>query len=649
MPFKNLPDAANKLWESVYNSSKDNGDSEEIAAKKAWATVSRAYKKVGDKWVKKSDIVPEFSMAIVNAPYDKVTGEMRWKAVASDASPDLYGERMDLGLYESFITNIEEEQQPPESFRSLVTSDYWKGGMPYVSVSHYPDLNGDAVPGTTKALYIDGERFKAKGVFFDNDLGRVCHRALNKDIQEKLPQDKRIRVSIAFLDLAHRHGDGVIFERNSLDDFCPECAAGVGGKVYLKGYLVHLALTRSPVNPRTEVEVERAMTTRKEDAASIIGDEEAEKLEEKAALVGKSEALIVKAEDDEVDGEVSEATEQAEEFVEREAGLTAEEESVEVVVAESATEKDKAAQKARSKKYGIAILAQGAVTKPSKWESVPDSQWGDPVNYRYPMPDEAHARNAAARFAQENGSYRGRKVVGERIAKREKALGVGKEKADTIDVPRSDAVAVLELPYGGAISLADAMAAQEAQEEMWRISSVWAIFRDVVWNILDRADVEDKKGALSAAVDEFKGALTAKSMLMEQPDSLFTKIRSLYDNVVAARALTADEQSKRQAVQPALDEVGAAIVAELKPAASQAEEPKELDINKVKSLIAESLAPISDQLAVIAARLARPSEPKAVPVPRSMSPQAMRSLFQTQEAKLSPIDKLARRSVGLPD
>jgi len=387
------------------------------------------------------------------------------------------------------------------------------------------------------------------------------------------------------------------------------------------------------------------MPTRKEDAASIIGDEEAEKLEEKAALVGKSEALIVKAEDD----KVSEATEQAEEFVEREAGLTAEEESVEVVVAESATEKDKAAQKARSKKYGIAILAQGAVTKPSKWESVPDSQWGDPVNYRYPMPDEAHARNAAARFAQENGSYRGRKVVGERIAKREKALGVGKEKADTIDVPKSDAVAVLELPYGGAISLADAMAAQEAQEEMWRISSVWAIFRDVVWNILDRADVEDKKGALSAAVDEFKGALTAKSMLMEQPDSLFTKIRSLYDNVVAARALTAGEQEKHQAVQPALDEVGAAIVAELKPAASQAEEPKELDINKVKSLIAESLAPISDQLAVIAARLARPSEPKAVPVPRSMSPQAMRSLFQTQEAKLSPIDKLARRSVGLPD
>uniref|UniRef100_A0A6H1ZBI7 Uncharacterized protein n=1 Tax=viral metagenome TaxID=1070528 RepID=A0A6H1ZBI7_9ZZZZ len=548
MPFKNLSDAANKLWESVYNSSKDKGDSEEIAAKKAWAAVSRAYKKVGDKWVKKSDVVLEFSMAITNAPYDKATGELRWKAVASDTNTDLYGERMDLGLYESFISNIQEEYPPPEAFKSLVTSDYWLGGMPYVSISHYPDLNGEAVPGIPKTLYVDGERFKAKGIFFDNPLGRACHRALNKDIQEKAPQDKRIRISIAFLDLAHRHGDGAIFERKSLDDFCPECVAGVGGKVYLKGYLVHLALTRSPVNPRTEMEVEKAMTTRKEDAATIIGEEEAEELEKKAALVGKSEALVIKADDE-----------------------------TEVEPVEEPTEHE-----------------------------VPNVE-------------------------------------------------VPKVEVQQVEVPKSEAVeekmdAPMDMPYGGAISMTDAMAAQEAQKEMWRISDLWATFRDVVWNILDRADVEDKKGSLSSAVDEFKNALTAKSMLIEQPDSLFTKMRALYDNVVAARSLTTSEQEKRQAVQPALDEVGAAIVAEL--TTSQAEAPKEegLDINQVKSLISESLAPISDQLAVIAASLARQSEPRQViPVPRSMSPQAMRSLTQAQEKKLSPIDKLARRSVGLTD
>lgn len=53
MPFKNMPKEANDLWEKVYNSSKEAGDSEEKAAKKAWGTVKKSYKKVGDKWVKK--------------------------------------------------------------------------------------------------------------------------------------------------------------------------------------------------------------------------------------------------------------------------------------------------------------------------------------------------------------------------------------------------------------------------------------------------------------------------------------------------------------------------------------------------------------------------------------------------------------------
>jgi cation transport regulator ChaB len=49
LPYKNLPDAANALFEKVYNASKSKGDTEEVAAKKAWSAVSGAYKKVGDK------------------------------------------------------------------------------------------------------------------------------------------------------------------------------------------------------------------------------------------------------------------------------------------------------------------------------------------------------------------------------------------------------------------------------------------------------------------------------------------------------------------------------------------------------------------------------------------------------------------------
>jgi len=51
------------------------------------------------------------------------------------------------------------------------------------------------------------------------------------------------------------------------------------------------------------MEVERSMTTRKEDAASIIGDELADELEEEAALIGKSEALVIKSEEEEIEDE----------------------------------------------------------------------------------------------------------------------------------------------------------------------------------------------------------------------------------------------------------------------------------------------------------------------------------------------------------
>src|SRR3990167_2925988 len=71
------------------------------------------------------------------------------------------------------------------------------------------------------------------------------------------------------------------------------------GKRYIKGHLIHLAMTRGPMNERTDMEVEKSMTTRKEDALSIVEDEELiEPIEEKAKLVGKSE-LIIKADEEE--------------------------------------------------------------------------------------------------------------------------------------------------------------------------------------------------------------------------------------------------------------------------------------------------------------------------------------------------------------
>jgi hypothetical protein len=286
MPFSTMPKGspAAKLWESIYNASKKAGDTEEVAARKAWSGIQSAgYRKIEGKWIK-TKALAEFSMAMMKG------ADMRWRMTASDTKKDAYDERMTLPLYHSFIENINDKKEIPEAFKSLVTSDYWKGGMPYVSVSHYPDLNGEGVPGLPETVYIDGETFKAKGKFFPTKLGETCYKALCNDVNT--PADKKIRVSIAFLDLAHQHGDSPVFKRNSLTDICPQCEDGVGEKKYLDGYLVHFAMTRVPVNKRANMEVEKSMTTRREDAESIIDPELAEELEKKAQLVGKSDAVV---------------------------------------------------------------------------------------------------------------------------------------------------------------------------------------------------------------------------------------------------------------------------------------------------------------------------------------------------------------------
>ncbi len=245
-----------------------------------------------------NQIIHEFPMLISKASL--YNGEMRWSAVNSDTDWDLYGERMTLELYKGMIAKIKSNVPPPEPFADLVTSDYWKGGMPYLSIAHYSDGNGNAVPGEVRELFIDGNQLKAKGILYDTKLGLAVWKSLKQDeINYKNDLDtERIRISIAFLDLAHKHGeDGAIFRRKSFTDVCPECQRGVGEKIYLDGYLVHLALTRVPVNPRTiiqeDVMTKRAKpTTKFEDAASVLGDESLATDVAKSGLEMKSEVLV---------------------------------------------------------------------------------------------------------------------------------------------------------------------------------------------------------------------------------------------------------------------------------------------------------------------------------------------------------------------
>jgi cation transport regulator len=320
---KTLPDHAKEIYVAAFNASyadtcKDDSERDACASRIAWGAVKKKYKKDGDgSWTPKSidQELSELSLYISKVSFDKKTGEMRWLAVASDTEEDLTQEYMSIDLFKDFIQRAEAGEEVPEEFQS----DYWKGGMPYVSVSHYPDCNGTASAGICQSLYVDGNRLKAKGIFTDSDLGRACFKSVCESLYATPDIEKKVRISIGFLDWSHSHGDSNTFSRKNLDDFCMSClmkslGIEVGKKKYLKGQLIHLALTREPANPRTDItdqmEVIKSMTTQKSDAASIVGDELAEKIEEEAKkVIGKSLAFVVKTD---ADGE-PDATEQEDE------------------------------------------------------------------------------------------------------------------------------------------------------------------------------------------------------------------------------------------------------------------------------------------------------------------------------------------------
>jgi hypothetical protein len=301
MPTGTLPESAKTLWEKIYNESLSNGDSKEIAARKAWSGTKSAgwHKNKDGEWVKgKSDVFAEFSMSVSKVAFDKATQERHITLVASDTDPDLADEKMSKHLFQDFVNRIEQEIPIPEEFRSAICEENWCGGQPYLSISHYKSAGGKNVPGEIRVSYVDGNRFKSKAVLHDTVLGKAVFKSLNDDLMGKSEFDDRVRVSIGFLDLAHKHGD-FLFERKSLTDVCPKCAEGEGNKEYWEGVLVHEAFTRKPMNPRTDVEVQKmAIMTKKDDAESIVGEEVLKELDlESKSQVADEELIIIKSDD----------------------------------------------------------------------------------------------------------------------------------------------------------------------------------------------------------------------------------------------------------------------------------------------------------------------------------------------------------------
>lgn len=272
---------------------------------------------------------------------DPQTGVRRWYSTSSGIKRDLYNERMSTGLFKDFIKRIENREVPPAPFISKA----WNGGLPYVGIAHYLDLDGDGIAGKAEKTWVDGTHLKMKGTFENNELGNAAYDSVQRDIENKVPPEERVRVSIAFIDWGHEHERIGQFVRKSLMDRCSFCEQGLSEKIYRKGHLVHLALTRQPAYPEADIQLEvKSMSRRKQDAASIVGDELAEDLEKKSETLtertadidpnavvirqdgedgdGKEEDVEKKKKDEEEDGMVYESLSGAKSLDEADAFLT---------------------------------------------------------------------------------------------------------------------------------------------------------------------------------------------------------------------------------------------------------------------------------------------------------------------------------------
>lgn len=243
----------------------------------------------------------EVSLSITKANLND-DGTMCWAATCSDTEIDKTNQATSIQLFHNWI-----ERATTGKALSWLPAPR----TPFLGLSHYPDLDGYGEAGLTDKMYIDGNQFKAKGTFHKDDkhpLGLALFDAVRQEramIEKGDAVEQPIRISAGWWDISHGHGD-FIFERKSLDDICPMCINGAVNKTYLKGQLDHFAATRVPINPRTSLGLEqKAMTTRKQDATSIVNDPDlVEELDNQAAKIGKSEAdelpagMVVKADDD---------------------------------------------------------------------------------------------------------------------------------------------------------------------------------------------------------------------------------------------------------------------------------------------------------------------------------------------------------------
>jgi cation transport regulator len=379
----NLPKRAQEVFLSALNNSIENGDLEETAFKKAWAAVKRGYEKKGDEWVKMQD---ETTFLI---PFGEEDDD-GYRLYFPIATVYHHGRKVDF--------THDRAKQMVANFRNDVPS-YKKP----ISVLH-DDSHG--IFG-----YIDDMKLSDKGVMWRpswrdgkfDEVKEKGYRYMSPEVwfdgyQETYTGDTYDNVALAASMVARPRlgASTLVFSDDS------------GWGKYM------------------EDDVVRGVLNRLDTIRDLLGRDninEDTKKEVVGLLESSMDAVRKMMKSDDLDDDQG---------------------WLRSVITGLFRDLDKLReqQKERSEKYGIATQENGHLTKPKEWEDVPESQWADPVNWKYPVHDEKRVRAAASYFARYKDEYdpESREVVAERIRKAKEKFGVGQEEDMSENVVQEDTV-----------------------------------------------------------------------------------------------------------------------------------------------------------------------------------------------------------------
>lgn len=208
-------------------------------------------------------------------------GRVRWQARANSGNFDLVNERFDRSFWQDVVKNFAVQQDaisrgehPPAPLT-----------IPILDITHYSlktEPRDLARGGYPVKIWVDGKALMAQGYFDLSPLGR----AMAKAAQSRPVQDRRVSICV-FPDWGNveRIDDKTIYK---------------GGRGI--AFLDHLAMTSKPMDPDTALAVksEVVMTTQKDDALAVLGDDAAGLIDELETAKTKTAAgdVLVKAEDE---------------------------------------------------------------------------------------------------------------------------------------------------------------------------------------------------------------------------------------------------------------------------------------------------------------------------------------------------------------